>query len=75
DFEGLPLMIITGGTGGGITYFIYSLIRVFAQIGRVSISDPKKSDLSAFEDFPAFIGLVFDEKDDIIKLFEYMVKL
>ncbi|MCQ4972465.1 FtsK/SpoIIIE domain-containing protein [Lactococcus lactis] len=75
DFEGLPHMIITGGTGGGKTYFIYSLIRVFAQIGRVRIADPKKSDLSAFEDFPAFKGLVFDEKDDIIKLFEDMVKL
>lgn len=75
DFEGLPHMIITGGTGGGKTYFIYSLIRVFAQIGRVRIADPKKSDLSAFEDFPAFKGLVFDEKDDIINLFEEMVKL
>lgn len=75
DFEGLPHMIITGGTGGGKTYFIYSLIRVFAQIGRVRIADPKMADLSAFAEFSAFKGLVFDKKDDIINLFEEMVTL
>lgn len=75
DFENLPHMIITGGTGGGKTYFIYALIRVFAQMGRVRIVDPKKSDLSAFGDFPAFKGLVFDQKDEIFQMFEEMVKL
>ncbi|MGY3735918.1 FtsK/SpoIIIE domain-containing protein [Lactococcus taiwanensis] len=75
DFEGLPHMIITGGTGGGKTYFIYSLIRVFGKIGRVRIADPKMADLAAFADFPAFKGLVVDKKDDIINLFKGAVTL
>ena len=75
DFEGLPHMIITGGTGGGKTYFIYSLIKVFAQIGRVRIADPKMADLSAFGEFKAFKGLVVDKKDDIIKLLQDSAEL
>lgn len=75
DFEGLPHMIITGGTGGGKTYFIYALIRVFAQMGRVHLADPKMADLASFSDFKAFKGLVVDKKEDIIEAYSQLVEL
>lgn len=75
DFDELPHMLITGGTGGGKTYFIYTLIAVLGKIGRVHVADPKKSDLSDLGDFPAFEGLVFSEKDDIFSMLKKSVDL
>ncbi|MGT4664323.1 FtsK/SpoIIIE domain-containing protein [Enterococcus hirae] len=75
DFEAMPHMLITGGTGGGKTYFIYALIAIFAKVGRVHIADPKKADLAELGNFPAFKGLVVSEKEDIFKMAKEMVEL
>lgn len=70
EFDKMPNMLISGGIGGGKTYFIYTLIKVFMEIGTVKIADPKRSDLGALADLPAFKGNVFIEKEDIFKLLE-----
>jgi len=75
DFDELPHMLITGGTGGGKTFFIYTLIAIIAKEGRVHIADPKKSDLSDLADFPAFKDLVFSESKDIVGMLKKAVDL
>lgn len=75
EFETLPHMLITGGTGGGKTYFIYTLITLLGRVGRVHIADPKNSDLAYLSKFPIFDGLVVVEKDDIIKQMQRAVDL
>ena len=75
DFEKLAHMLITGGTGGGKTYFIYTLIAVLGKIGRVHVCDPKKSDLSDLEDFPIFKGLVASDTEDIVRTLKEAVEL
>ncbi|MDR2833367.1 MAG: cell division protein FtsK [Streptococcaceae bacterium] len=74
-YRDMPHMLITGGTGGGKTYFIYSLIATLGKIGRVHIADPKKSDLSHLESFSAFKGLVVSETADIFTMLEEAVEL
>jgi len=75
DFEEMPHMLITGGTGGGKTYFIYTLIALLGKIGRVHIADPKRSDLTHLEKFNAFTGLVASENEDIQAILEKAVDL
>lgn len=75
EYDELPHMLITGGTGGGKTYFIYSLIYALGKEGRVHICDPKASDLLALGEFPAFKGLVVSETKDIFKMLEEAVEL
>ena len=78
DYDKMPNMLISGGIGGGKTYFIYMLIKVFMEIGTVKIADPKKSDLGVLADLPAFNGHVVMEKEEIFRLledsFEMMIK-
>lgn len=78
DYDKMPNMLISGGIGGGKTYFIYTLIKVFMEIGTVKIADPKKSDLGVLADLPAFKGHVVMEKEEIFRLledsFEMMIK-
>ncbi|HFE9852954.1 TPA: FtsK/SpoIIIE domain-containing protein [Enterococcus faecalis] len=75
DYRKLPHMLVAGGTGGGKTMFLYSLINAFGQVGRVHIADPKKSDLSHFAKFPAFKGLVVAETKDIFYQLQEAVEL
>lgn len=78
EYDKMPNMLISGGIGGGKTYFIYTLIKVFMEIGTVKIADPKKSDLGVLADLPAFKGHVVMEKEEIFRLledsFEMMIK-
>ena len=75
NFDELPHMLITGGTGGGKTYFIYMLIAVLGKEGRIHIADPKKSDLSDLADYPIFKGLVFSETSEIFEMLKISVEL
>lgn len=75
EYDELPHMLITGGTGGGKTYFIYSLIYALGKEGRVHICDPKASDLLALGEFSAFKGLVVSDKKDIFTMLEEAVDL
>lgn len=70
DYDKMPNMLISGGIGGGKTYFIYTLIKVFMEVGTVKIADPKKSDLGVLADLPAFKGHVVMEKEEIFRLLE-----
>lgn len=60
DFTSDPHLLVAGGTGGGKTVFLRSLIRALANIGVVDICDPKRADfvtmgdISAFEDRVSF---------------------
>lgn len=47
EFDTLPHALIIGGTGGGKTYFILTLIEALLKSGAVlSVLDPKRSDLA-----------------------------
>jgi len=47
-YDALPHMLIAGGTGGGKTYFILTLIEAFVKTNaQLTILDPKNADLAA----------------------------
>lgn len=75
EYDKLPHMLITGGTGGGKTYFIYALLYALVQEGRVHIADPKMADLAEFANFKAFKGLVVHDKADILEMVKEAVEL
>lgn len=68
EYDKLPHMLVTGGTGGGKTYFIYALLFALTKEGRVHIADPKMADLAEFSSFNSFKGLVVHEKLDILEM-------
>ncbi|QDI92489.1 DNA translocase FtsK [Salicibibacter halophilus] len=50
EFDKMPHMLIAGGTGGGKTYFILTMIQSLVAYGAdVRILDPKKADLADLE--------------------------
>lgn len=52
QFDELPHALIVGGTGGGKTYFILTMIYQLLKSGaELSILDPKRSDLADLADF------------------------
>jgi len=75
EFDEMPHMLITGGTGGGKTYYIYALIALLGTIGRVHIGDPKRSDLTHLKKFDAFQNVVASENEEILKMLETAVEL
>ncbi|MBQ9887264.1 MAG: ATP-binding protein [Lachnospiraceae bacterium] len=63
EYDKLPHMLIAGGTGGGKTYFILTLIQALLKSGAVmDILDPKNADLA---DLSAVMPRVYHTKDDI----------
>lgn len=75
EFDSLPHALIVGGTGGGKTYTIFTLIKAFLGIGEVYICDPKNSDLA---DLSAVLPNVYSKKDGMMmvtrKFYEAMMK-
>lgn len=59
DYDEVPHMLITGGTGGGKTYLILTLIHALVQVGTVDICDPKEADLKDLQDLPLFRNHIF----------------
>jgi len=59
DYAEVPHMLITGGTGGGKTYLILTLIQALVKVGTVDICDPKEADLKDLQDLKLFKGHVF----------------
>lgn len=59
DIDKSPHALIVGGTGGGKTFLLFSLIKAFLQIGIVDICDPKQSDLKQLGKIKVFKGHVF----------------
>ncbi|WP_337764236.1 FtsK/SpoIIIE domain-containing protein [Butyricicoccus sp.] len=65
EFDSLPHMLIAGGTGGGKTYFILTLIRALRQTNAVLyILDPKNADLA---DLSAVLPNVCSRKEEIVQ--------
>jgi len=75
EFDEMPHMLVTGGTGGGKTFFLYTLIALLGKIGRVHIADPKRSDLTHLRKFNAFKDVVASENDEIMSMLEKAVEL
>lgn len=67
NFDEHPHLLLSGGTGGGKTVFLMSLIKALAEYGYVDICDPKKSDFTGLKDIPVFHKRVFFEKEDMIQ--------
>ncbi|WP_339208992.1 FtsK/SpoIIIE domain-containing protein [Bacillus sp. FSL R5-0432] len=64
-FDKLPHMLISGGTGGGKTYFILTLVKSLVAYGAdVRILDPKNADLADLEE--VLEGKVFSRKNGIM---------
>lgn len=63
EYDTLPHMLIAGGTGGGKTYFILTIIQALLQTDAVlHVLDPKNADLA---DLSAVMPEVYYRKDDI----------
>ncbi|MGL9743310.1 FtsK/SpoIIIE domain-containing protein [Enterococcus sp. DIV1368c] len=67
DFAKMPHMLIGGGTGGGKTFFLFTLILHLSKIGTVYICDPKNADLVAIGELPAFKNHAFSGVDRIVR--------
>lgn len=64
EYDSLPHMLIAGGTGGGKTYFILTIIEALLQTNSVLyVLDPKNADLA---DLGEVMPNVFYKKEDMI---------
>ncbi|EIQ7147972.1 FtsK/SpoIIIE domain-containing protein [Enterococcus faecalis] len=64
-YDELPHMLIAGGTGGGKSYFILTLIEALLQTNaEIYILDPKNSDLA---DLTTVLPNVFYRKEDMLQ--------
>lgn len=70
DYIEEPHLLIGGGTGGGKTVILMTIIYALAKIGFVDICDPKNSDLAGLKKIPVFHGRVYTSKEDIIQCFK-----
>jgi DNA segregation ATPase FtsK/SpoIIIE and related proteins len=65
EFDSLPHMLISGGTGGGKSYFILTLVKYLCQLtSKLYILDPKNADLA---DLEVILPNVYYRKEDISK--------
>lgn len=75
DFISDPHLLVAGGTGGGKTVLLRSIINCLAKIGVCDICDPKRADFVTMADLPAFEGRIAFEKADMIAKFENAVTI
>lgn len=67
-YDSLPHMLIAGGTGGGKTYFILTIIEALLRTNAVLyILDPKNADLA---DLHTVMANVYFRKEEMIKCIE-----
>lgn len=70
DYIEEPHLLIGGGTGGGKTILLMTLLYALAKIGFVDICDPKRSDLAGLKNIPVFHKRVYSSKETIINCFK-----
>ena len=73
DFISDPHLLVAGGTGGGKTVLLRSLILALSKVGVADICDPKRADFVTMSDIEAFKGRVVFEIADIVSHFEKAV--
>lgn len=65
EYDSLPHMLISGGTGGGKSYFILTIIEALLHTSaKLYILDPKNSDLA---DLETVMDNVYYRKDDMLQ--------
>jgi len=63
-FDSLPHMLVAGGTGGGKTYFLLTIINALAKTNAVLyILDPKNADLA---DLATVMPNVYSQKEEMV---------
>lgn len=67
NYEADPHLLIAGGTGGGKTVLLMSILSALARVGHVDICDPKRSDFVGLRDVPVFENRVFFDKESMIE--------
>ena len=67
-------LLVGGGTGGGKTVTLMSIIYALLKVGYIDICDPKNSDLASLKKLPVFHGRVYSSKEDIINCFRENVE-
>ena len=68
-----PHLLVCGGTGGGKTVLLSTLIRALAKVGVVDIGDPKQADFVTMTEQKAFESRVFYKVEDIVSMIERAV--
>ena len=65
-----PHLLVVGGTGGGKTVLLRTLIRALAKEGVVDIGDPKQADFVTMAEQKAFEGRIAYSAEDIVTMIE-----
>ena len=65
-----PHLLVVGGTGGGKTVLLRTLIRALAKEGVADIGDPKQADFVTMAEQKAFEGRISYNAEDIVAMIE-----
>ncbi|EMG32513.1 FtsK/SpoIIIE domain-containing protein [Streptococcus oralis] len=68
-----PHLLVCGGTGGGKTVLLRTLIRAMAKVGVTDICDPKQADFVTMAEQKAFEGRISYQVDEIVEMIERAV--
>ena len=68
-----PHLLVCGGTGGGKTVLLRTLIRAMAKVGVTDICDPKQGDFVTMAEQKAFEGRISYRVNDIVEMIERAV--
>ena len=68
-----PHLLVCGGTGGGKTVLLRTLIRAMGKVGVVDICDPKQADFVTMAEQKAFEGRISYQVEDIVSMIERAV--
>ena len=70
-----PHLLVCGGTGGGKTVLLRTLIRAMAKVGVVDICDPKQADFVTMAEQKAFEDRISYQVEDIVSMIERAVQI
>ena len=70
-----PHLLVVGGTGGGKTVLLRTLIRALAKVGVADIGDPKQADFVTMAEQKAFEGRIAYNAEDIVAMIERAVQI